>query len=171
MTLGVPRYPEFADLPRQEQYVFYIPELEMAWKEICSAMKKCWIGYKIARREADVDNQEYYADIISGIIEGLGYRPMKFRINDGTSSNADFIVLDEGADSQEYVADEHEVEEIEEKIRKRRAMAIEYGRKFKKYDWDDITKQYVTYIMPEESEQGYLMAIQEDQEVHYEIIY
>jgi hypothetical protein len=65
MTLGVPRYPEFADLPRQEQDIFYIPELEMSWKEVCSAMKKCWTGYKIARHEADIETQEYYADIIS----------------------------------------------------------------------------------------------------------
>jgi hypothetical protein len=38
MALGVPRYPEFADLPRQEQDVFYVPKLEMVWKEICSAI-------------------------------------------------------------------------------------------------------------------------------------
>lgn len=170
MTLGVPRYPEFADLPRQEQDVFYIPELEMAWKEICCAIKKCWTGYKIARREADVENQEYYANIISGIIEGLGYRPMNFKINDGTNSNEDFVIIDDGADSQEYVAEEQEVEEIEEKILKRRAMATEYGRRFKKFDWDEITKQYVNYIAPEESEQGYLMAIDEDQEVQYETV-
>jgi hypothetical protein len=81
MTLSIPRYPEFADLPRPEQDVFYVPELEMSWKEICSAMKKCWTGYKIARREADTKTQEYYAAIISGIIEGLGYRPIRFRIS------------------------------------------------------------------------------------------
>lgn len=170
MTLGVPRYPEFADLPRQDQDVFYVPELEMVWKEICSAMKKCWIGYKIARREADTENQEYYADIISGIIEGLGYMPMKFRINDWTSSDEDLIVFDEGEDSQRYVDGVYEVEEIEAKIHKRRAMAIEYGRRFKRFDWDEIKKHYVTYITPEESEEGYLMAIDEDQEVQYETV-
>ena len=169
MTLSVPRYPEFADLPRQEQDVFYVPELEMVWNEICSAMKKCWTGYKTARREADIETQKYYADIILGIIEGLGYRSIKFRINDGATSDDDSIVFDEGADSQEYVAQEQEVAEIEQQIHKRCAMAMEYGRKFK-FDWDEITKQYVTYITPEESEEGYLMAICEDQEIRYETI-
>jgi hypothetical protein len=171
MTLGVPKYPEFADLPRQEQDMFYIPELEMVWKEVCSAMKKCWTGYKIARREADTERQEYYADIISGILEGLGYRLMKFRINDGTSSDGDFVIFDEGADSQEYISEGHEVVEIEQEIDKRRAMALEYGKKFKKVDWGSITKQFVTYITPEESEEGYIMAMDEDQEVQYETVY
>src|SRR5215467_2427273 len=116
MTLGIPRYPGFVDLPRQEQNIFYVPELEMTWKEICSAMKKCWKGYKIARREADTEKQEYYADIISGITEGLGYRPIKFGINADGRADQDFIIFDEGAENQEHVAEEHEVAEIEEKI-------------------------------------------------------
>lgn len=133
-------------------------------------MKKCWTGYKIARREADTEKQEYYADIISGIIEGLGYSPMKFRFNDGTSSEEDFIVFEDGADNQEYVAQEHEVVEIEQEIHKRRAIALEYGKKFKKVDWDNITKQYVTYVTPEEEAEGYMMAMDEDHEVQYETI-
>jgi hypothetical protein len=81
MTLDIPRDPEFANLSRQEQDIFYIPESEMSWREICSTMKKCWTGYKIARHEADTEKQEYYADIISGSIEGLVYSPIRFRIN------------------------------------------------------------------------------------------
>jgi hypothetical protein len=84
---------------------------------------------------------------------------MNFRINDRTSSDADFIVFDEGVDSQEYVAEEQEIEEIEEKVHRRRAMAIDYGRRSRKFDADEITKDYMTYIIPEE---GYLMAIDED---------
>ena len=81
MTLGVPRYPEFADLTDwQQQESFYIPELEMQYGEVCSAMKKSCIAYKWARREGDVALEEYYADIIGGIVEGLGYRPITFRI-------------------------------------------------------------------------------------------
>jgi len=165
MTLGIPRYPEYADLPWTEQAIFYVPELEMTFGEICSAIKKCWTGYKIARREADTEKQEYYSDIIGGITNGLGYRPMRFRINDGSTSDYDFIVFDEGAADQDYIDEEPEVAEIEERINRRRQMAIDYGRAHKKLDWDDITKQYVTYITPEESEQGYLMAMDEDQEV------
>ena len=76
MTLGVPRYPEFADLTHwSEQEAFYIPELEMQYGEVCSAMKKSWTAYKWARREGDVALEEYYADIIGGIIEGLGLSP------------------------------------------------------------------------------------------------
>jgi hypothetical protein len=170
MTLSIPRYPDFEDLPRQEQDLFYIPEIEMVWKEVCSAMKKCWTGYKIARREADTERQEYYADIISGILEGLGYRPMKFRINDGTSSNENFVEFDEGTESQEYEAEEYEIAEIEQQIHKRRATAIEYGKRFKKFDWDEITKQYVTYITPEEDAEEYMMAMDEDCEVQYETV-
>jgi hypothetical protein len=151
--------------------MFYIPELEMVWKEICSAVKKCWIGYKIARRGNDTETQEYYADIISGIIEGLGYCPIRFRINDGINSDEDFMIFDKGADSQKYEAEEYEVAEIEQQIHKRRAMAIEYGRHFKRIDWDEITKQYVTYITHEESEEGYLMAMDEDQGLKSEAVY
>jgi hypothetical protein len=114
MTLSVPRSPEFADLPRQEQNVFYIPELEMVWKEICSTMKSYWIGYKIARRETDMGTQEHYADIISGIIVELEYRPIRFRINTNTGAEENFMVFDEGAKDQEFVAEEHAVVEIEE---------------------------------------------------------
>jgi hypothetical protein len=142
----------------------------MAWKEICSTIKKCSTGYKIARSQDDTETQEYYTDIISGIIEGPGYRPMKFRINDGTSGDEGYRVFDEGADGQEHVAEEQELAEIEQQIHKRRTMAIEYGKKFKRFDWDEITQGYVTYITPEESAEGYLVAIAEDQEVQYEAI-
>jgi len=55
---------------------------------------------------------------------------------------------------------------------RRRQIAIEYGRAHRKLDWDEITKQYVTCITPEESEEeGYLMVIQEDQEVQYDTVY
>jgi hypothetical protein len=169
MTLSIPRYPEFADLPRQEKYVFYVPELEMCWKEICCAMKKSWKGYKIARREADTERQKYYADIISGIVEGLVYSPIRLRMNADAGVDENFIVFDEGAEDQEYISEEHEVAEMEGNIHKRRAMAIEYGRRFE-FDWDEITKQYVKYITPEESEECYLMAMDDEQEVRYETI-
>jgi hypothetical protein len=95
---------------------------------------------------------------------------MKFRFNDGTSSDANFVVFDEDADSQEHVSEEQEVEEVEEKIHKRRVMAIEYGRAHKKIDWDEVTKQYITYVTPDEDAEGYMMAMDEDQEIQYETI-
>jgi hypothetical protein len=49
-------------------------------------------------------------------------------------------------------------------------MAIDYGRAHKVIDWDEITKQYVTYVTPEElEEEGYIMAMDEDQ-VPYETV-
>jgi hypothetical protein len=171
MTLCIPRYPRFADLPRQEQDIFYVPELEMTWKEICNAMKKCWKGYKIAHREADTEKQEYYANIISSIIEGLGYRPIKSGINVDVGADQDFIVFDEDAEDQEYIAEEQEVAEIEEKIQKHRQAAIEFGRKHKKFDWDEITKQHITYITPEEEAEGDMMAMDDSKEEEEELLY
>jgi hypothetical protein len=50
-------------------------------------------------------------------------------------------------------------------------MATDYGRVHKKFDWDEITKQFATYITPEESEEGYLMAVDEEHEAQYETVW
>jgi hypothetical protein len=159
MVLSVPRYPEFSSLTQwQDQEQFYIPELEMSFGEVCGAMKKCWTGYKIARREADTENQEYYSDIIQGIVEGLGYRPMTFRIAEDYESDMyepEEVQMDEG--------EAQEVDLIEEQVQERRRLAIEYGKKTKPWEWDKITKQYVTYISPEDPEdQEFMLDIEEE---------
>jgi len=48
------------------------------------------------------EKQKYYDDIISGITEGLGYRPIKFGINADTGGDENFILFDDGAEDQEY---------------------------------------------------------------------
>ena len=71
--------------------------------------------------------------------------------------------------SYDESAEEQEVAEIEEKIQKHRQVAIKFGRKHQRFDWDEITKQYVTQITPEEEVEGYMMAMDEDEEK--EVIY
>jgi hypothetical protein len=154
MTLGIPRYPEFDVLNHwSEKEQFYIPELEMVFGEVCSAMKKSWRGYKWARREGDTELQEHYADIIQGITEALGYDKMVFRIVENYDVYASMEDLDPELIKFE---DAHEVEQIDEQVEqerlRKRAMAIAYGKTVKPYDWDVITKQYVTYITPEDAD-------------------
>ena len=150
MVLSIPRYPEFSDLIHwADQEAFYVPELEMCFGEICSAMKKSWYAYKLARKQGDTELQEEYADTINGIIDGLGYKPMKFRIAE---------YYDEHPDTEEFEPTESdEVEEIDEQVKRQRKMAVSYGKTFKRYDWHAITQQYVRYIEPDDVDDGYIM--------------
>jgi len=153
MVLSIPRYPEFSDLIHwTDQEAFYVPELEMCFGEICSAMKKSWYAYKLARKQGDTELQEEYADIINGIIDGLGYKPMKFRIAE---------YYDEHPDTEQYEPSEsEEVEEIDEQVKRQRKMAVSYGKTFKRYDWHAITQQYVRYIEPDDVDDGYIMEVE-----------
>ena len=154
MVLSIPRYPEFAGLHWTAQEIFYVPELEMSFGEICSAMRKSWHAYKWARREQDVENEEYYANIIGGLIEGLGYRPMKFRIADYYDQDPENTIYE----PQEMDMEEaQEVDEIEEQVSKRRLMAVNYGKTFKRYDWNATVGQYIRYIEPDTVDDGYIM--------------
>jgi hypothetical protein len=154
MVLSIPRYPEFAGLHWSDQEIFYVPELEMSFGEICSAMRKSWYAYKWARREQDVENEEYYSNIIQGLIEGLGYKPMKFRIADYYDAYPENTTYEpEEMDVQEA----QEVDEIDEQVDARRKMAVAYGRTFKQYDWNAIAGQYIRYIEPDEIDDGYIM--------------
>lgn len=154
MALSIPRYPEFDLLNHwSEKEQFYIPELEMVFGEVCSAMKKSWRGYKWARREGDTELQEHYADIIQGIIEALGYDKMVFHIVENYDMFANMEDLDPELIKFE---DAHEVEQIGEQVEqerlRKRALAIEYGKTVKPWNWDEITKQYVTYVTPEDAD-------------------
>jgi dsDNA-binding SOS-regulon protein len=166
MALSIPRYPEFDLLNHwSEKEQFYIPELEMVFGEVCSAMKKSWRGYKWARREGDTELQEHYADIIQGITEALGYDKMVFRIVE----NFDVYASMEDLDPELITVDQtaREVDQIDEMVDKerlrKRAMAIAYGKTVKPYNWDKITKQYVTYITPEDADdQDYMLEMNDE---------
>jgi hypothetical protein len=160
VVLSVPRYPEFHDLHWSDQEIFYVPELEMSFGEICSAMRKSWHAYKWARREHDTENEEYYSNIIAGIIEGLGYRPMRFRIAE---------YYDDYPETTQYEPQENgeaqEVDEIEADIQQRRKMAVSYGKTFKHYDWNAIIQQYIRYIEPDDADDGYIIEAEGDDEI------
>src|SRR3954470_9826139 len=151
MVLSIPRYPEFSDLIHwTDQEAFYVPELEMCYGEVCSAMKKSWRAYKLAKKQGDIELQEEYANIINGIIDGLGYKPVKFRIAE---------YYDAHPDNEEYEPDTEaqEADEIDEQVQRHRKMAVAYGKTFKRYDWHAITQQYIRYVEPDTVDDGYIM--------------
>jgi hypothetical protein len=91
--------------------------------------------------------------------------------------NYDMFASQEMIDPEQIqmdAAEAQEVDEIDAQVKlaraKRRELAIEYGKQFKRpvYNWDEITKQYVTYISPEDPEDQDFMLGVEDEEIETE---
>jgi hypothetical protein len=74
------KYPFFHLKHWKEQQEFMIDELGMTYGQFCSALKRCWDGYKIASGSGDIHSMKEYAFRINYLKTGFGLEETDFQI-------------------------------------------------------------------------------------------
>lgn len=72
------KYPDVEQMDWREQDEFMVPELNMSWGHCRGALRKCWMGWQIAKRKGDQDGMKEFQTKINNIQEGMGIQVTDF---------------------------------------------------------------------------------------------